>query len=72
MRALVIGEMRQHFRPEFLNRVDEVGRLPPADHGGPGANRGNSIGTPQDKIGGAADVSGTLSGGGGRSGRAGL
>jgi len=24
MRALVMGELRQHFRPEFLNRVDET------------------------------------------------
>src|SRR6202011_5829976 len=24
MRAAVLGEVRQHFRPEFLNRVDEV------------------------------------------------
>ncbi|MGH7257487.1 MAG: ATP-dependent chaperone ClpB, partial [Nitrospiraceae bacterium] len=24
MRAVVIGELRKHFRPEFLNRVDEI------------------------------------------------
>jgi len=24
MRTVVIGELRQHFRPEFLNRIDEV------------------------------------------------
>ncbi len=24
MRSVVMGELRQHFRPEFLNRVDEV------------------------------------------------
>ena len=24
MRAVVIGELRRHFRPEFLNRVDET------------------------------------------------
>ena len=24
MKGAVLGEMRQHFRPEFLNRVDEV------------------------------------------------
>ena len=24
IRALVLGEIQQHFRPEFLNRVDEV------------------------------------------------
>jgi ATP-dependent Clp protease ATP-binding subunit ClpB len=24
MKQAVLGEMRQHFRPEFLNRVDEV------------------------------------------------
>ena len=24
MRATVLDELRQHFRPEFLNRVDEI------------------------------------------------
>jgi len=34
MRAVVMGELRQHFRPEFLNRVDEAVVFHPlgADH----------------------------------------
>ena len=30
----VMGELKQTFRPEFLNRIDGIDRLPPADEGG--------------------------------------
>ena len=30
MKAKVKEELKQHFRPEFLNRVDDIDRLPPA------------------------------------------
>ena len=31
MKAKVNDELKQHFRPEFLNRVDDIDRVPPAD-----------------------------------------
>ena len=31
MKDAVLDELRKHFRPEFLNRVDEIDRLPRAD-----------------------------------------
>ena len=30
MKAKVQDELKQHFRPEFLNRVDDIDRVPPA------------------------------------------
>ena len=33
MKAKVNDELKQHFRPEFLNRVDDIDRLPPAHRG---------------------------------------
>ncbi|MGH3795687.1 MAG: ATP-dependent chaperone ClpB [Pseudonocardiaceae bacterium] len=31
-RDLVMGELRQHFRPEFLNRIDDIVLFTPLDH----------------------------------------
>ncbi len=33
MKDKVNDELKQHFRPEFLNRVDDIDRLPPAHRG---------------------------------------
>ena len=33
MKAKVNDELKQHFRPEFLNRVDDIDRVPAADAG---------------------------------------
>ena len=50
MKETVVEELRRHFRPEFLNRVDEiivfhalVGRAPEADRGNPARGSAASV-----------------------------
>ena len=46
MKEAVLEEMRQHFRPEFLNRVDEIIVFHALQRGAPEADRGDSAGPP--------------------------
>ena len=42
MKETVLDSLRQHFRPEFLNRVDEIIVFHAVDRRGPHENRGHS------------------------------
>ena len=44
MKEAVLEEMRQHFRPEFLNRVDEIIVFHALERGAPEADRGDPVG----------------------------
>jgi ATP-dependent Clp protease ATP-binding subunit ClpC len=43
IRSLVNEELKQYFRPEFLNRLDEIHCLPPAHQGRGQGNRRNPV-----------------------------
>ena len=54
MKEAVLEEMRRHFRPEFLNRVDEIIVFHALERGAPEADRGDSIGPGARAAGGPA------------------
>ena len=54
MKEAVLEEMRQHFRPEFLNRVDEIIVFHALDRGASEADRGDPVGPAAGAAGGPA------------------
>ena len=60
MRATVLDELRQHFRPEFLNRVDEIIVFHALDEDELLEDRGSPIATPARPARGTPDYAGAL------------